>query len=101
METAEPILTAEGLSFCFGKNQILTDLNLAVPTGVFTGIIGPNGSGKTTLLKCLNKTLAPTRGRITFMGQDLTRIKLRALARLMGVVPQQWETPFAFTVQKW
>ncbi len=100
METAEPILTADGLSFCFGKNQILTDLNLAVPTGVFTGIIGPNGSGKTTLLKCLNKTLAPTRGRITFMGQDLTRIKLRALARLMGVVPQQWETPFAFTVQE-
>nr|WP_187350941.1 ABC transporter ATP-binding protein [Capillibacterium thermochitinicola] len=78
----------------------MTDLNFAVPKGGFTGIVGPNGSGKTTLLKCLNKTLTPTRGRITFMGQDLAGIKLRALARWMGVVPQQWETPFAFTVRE-
>ena len=97
---AGPILAVEGLSFSFGKRPVLADLNFTVPTGGFTGIVGPNGSGKTTLLKCLNKALPPTRGRITFMGQDLAGIKLRALARQIGVVPQQWETPFAFTVRE-
>ena len=100
MKASGPILAVESLSFCYGKRPILDELNFTVPTGEITGIIGPNGSGKTTLLKCLNKSLTPTKGRITFMGQDLTGIKLRTLARLMGVVPQQWETPFAFTVRE-
>src|SRR5690606_5073922 len=52
------------------------------------------------LPKCLNNTLTPTRGRINFTGQDLTAIKLRALARLMGVVPQQWDPPIACTVRE-
>ncbi|NLW59974.1 MAG: ABC transporter ATP-binding protein [Firmicutes bacterium] len=100
MKAAGPILVVEDLSFSFGKRPVLAGLNFTVPTGGITGIIGPNGSGKTTLLKCLNKTLTPTGGRVTFMGQDLSRIKLRTLARLMGVVPQQWTTPFAFTVRE-
>lgn len=94
-----PLLTVEDLSFSYGEKPILSNLSFQVPAGGFTGIVGPNGSGKTTLLKCLSKTLLPTRGRVTFAGQDLTGIKLRALARMMGVVPQQWETPFAFTVR--
>lgn len=95
-----PILSVEGLSFCYGKQPILTEISFQVATGSFTGIIGPNGSGKTTLLKCLNKTLTPTDGRVVFNNKDLRGTKVKALARLMGVVPQQWAADFAFTVRE-
>ncbi|HBL36266.1 MAG TPA: ABC transporter [Firmicutes bacterium] len=100
LDSSIPILSVERLSFCYGEQPILADLNFQVPTGSFTGIIGPNGSGKTTLLKCLNKTLTPTDGQVVFCDQDLRGIRVKTLARMMGVVPQQWAADFAFTVRE-
>ncbi|HHT49509.1 MAG TPA: ABC transporter ATP-binding protein [Firmicutes bacterium] len=90
-------LSVEGLSFGYGGKPLLKKISFQVPVQGFTGIVGPNGSGKTTLLKCLNKALTPTEGRVILAGQDLSGIKVKALARLMGVVPQQWEASFPFT----
>jgi iron complex transport system ATP-binding protein len=51
-------------------------------------ILGPNGSGKTTLLRCIERILKPKRGTIMVDGKDVSKMKLRELARLLGYVPQ-------------
>ncbi|NLY91697.1 MAG: ABC transporter ATP-binding protein [Firmicutes bacterium] len=94
---ADFALSVEGLTFRYGEKLILKEISFRVPVRGFSGIIGPNGSGKTTLLKCLNKALTPTQGRVLVAGQDLNGIKVKTLARVMGVVPQQWEANFPFT----
>jgi iron complex transport system ATP-binding protein len=94
-----PEIEVKDLSFRYpnGTANILSDINLDIPKGSFTGIIGPNGSGKTTLLKCLVKLLPATSGRITLAGQDPAVLSTREIARLVGIVPQKWEASFPFT----
>ncbi len=93
-------LSVEGLSFRYGEKLILKEISFRVPVQGFTGIIGPNGSGKTTLLKCLNKALTPAQGRVLLADRDLREIKVKTLAGLMGVVPQQWAVNFPFTAEE-
>ncbi len=93
-----PEIELQEVSFAYGEETILSRISFTVPKRGFTGLIGPNGSGKTTLLKCLDKTLTPTAGRILLAGKDLMQIDLKTLARMVGVVPQQWEVDFAFSV---
>ncbi len=88
------------LSVKYYKETILSNLNLEVAKGSFTGIIGPNGSGKTTLLKCISKELSPVSGRILIAGEELSTISTRELAGFMGVVPQKWEANFPFTASE-
>lgn len=56
------------VSFSYGKEVILKDINLRIEEGEFVGIIGPNGSGKTTLLKLMNGLLIPTAGEVEIDG---------------------------------
>lgn len=97
-----PEIEVKGLSFRYPNStaDILSNINLDIPKGSFTGIIGPNGSGKTTLLKCLVKLLPATSGRITLAGQDPARLSTREIARLVGIVPQKWEASFPFTAEE-
>jgi branched-chain amino acid transport system ATP-binding protein len=60
-------------------------VDLAVRRGTIHALIGPNGAGKTTCFNLLTKFLAPTRGRITFDGHDITRTAPAQVAR-MGLV---------------
>lgn len=68
------ILAAEGLSKHFGGLIAVNRVNFSVKKDEVTGIIGPNGSGKTTLFNLLSGFFPPTEGRITFLGDDITRI---------------------------
>lgn len=67
-------LRVTGLGFRVGGATILSDIDLAVPTGSFLGIIGPNGAGKTTLLNLLSGLLVPTAGSIALEGRDVAGI---------------------------
>jgi len=60
----------------------LADVSLAVERGAFVGLTGPSGSGKSTLLALLGGLDRPTRGRVTFDGQDLAGLSEAALARV-------------------
>lgn len=70
--SSHPILVIRGISKSFGGVHALVDLNISVPSGKVVGIIGPNGSGKTTLFNVINGFLEPDRGRVFFLGQDIT-----------------------------
>ena len=61
----------EDLSFSYGRQNVLEDINLRIPQGSFLGLVGPNGSGKSTLIKCILELLSPDKGTINIFGQPL------------------------------
>jgi branched-chain amino acid transport system ATP-binding protein len=90
-----PVLSLERISKRFGAVVVASEIDLAVPEGQALGIIGPNGAGKTTLFGIMTGTVAPDSGRVTFAGEDITRLAperrcRRGIARAFQV-PQ----PFA------
>ncbi len=85
------MLRAENLSKRFGDLVAVRPMDLAIPAGGVTCIMGGSGSGKTTLLRMLAGLLAPTTGRIWFDGHEITALSERELFRLrrrMGMVFQ-------------
>ena len=71
-ETAPALLSIRDLSFFYGQNQILDDLQADVAPGEFLCIVGPSGAGKTTLLQCLAGLRMPTSGSVVFQGRPVT-----------------------------
>lgn len=83
------MLTATQLNQYYGGSHILRDIDLEVPAGECTVVLGRNGVGKSTLLKCLMGVLPLRTGRLQFEGQDITRLAPHARAQLgMAYVPQ-------------
>jgi branched-chain amino acid transport system ATP-binding protein len=69
----EPVLRATDVTMCFGGLVALDDVSLEVPAGRIVGLIGPNGAGKTTMFNVLTGLLEPTRGRIDYLGENISR----------------------------
>ena len=69
------ILTFEHVDAGYGRVQILHDLSFSVEEGEVYGVIGPNGCGKSTMFNALIGLIIPTKGKITFDGHDVTKIK--------------------------
>src|SRR5713226_833107 len=78
----EVILETRGLTKEFRGFMAVKDINLQVRRGTIHALIGPNGAGKTTCFNLLTHFLAPTRGRITFNGRDITGRRPAEIARL-------------------
>src|ERR1700753_506325 len=76
------VLVTEGLSKSFGDFRAVSDVSLRVQRGTIHALIGPNGAGKTTCFNMLTKFIAPTGGRISFNGRDITNLKPADVARL-------------------
>ena len=77
---------------------ILNDLSFQVDEREVLGIVGPNGSGKTSLLKLLARLASPQQGVVRLFGRDLTGMGQDEMARVVGVVPQESQQLFPFTV---
>jgi phospholipid/cholesterol/gamma-HCH transport system ATP-binding protein len=63
----------------FGRQVVLDDLNLSIPGGSITAIIGPSGEGKSVLLKHMIGLLLPDEGRVLVEGEDITSMRRRQL----------------------
>jgi len=68
----EDVLAVKGVRKTFGGLVALDDVNVSVKKGLMTMLIGPNGSGKTTLINCVTGFYKPDRGRVWFMGKEIT-----------------------------
>ncbi|WP_409422005.1 Fe(3+) dicitrate ABC transporter ATP-binding protein FecE [Pseudaeromonas sp. ZJS20] len=86
-------LTTEQLVVDYGAGPVLKGLDLALPPGRFTALLGPNGCGKSTLLRALGRLQAPSSGRVCWQGEDLRGWRPRAYARQVALLPQAQETP--------
>jgi branched-chain amino acid transport system ATP-binding protein len=76
------LLEVDGVTKSFGGVVANRAISIEVPQGAIVGLIGPNGSGKTTLFSSIVGAHAVDRGRIAFDGQDITRLRVGAIARL-------------------
>ena len=92
------ILEATGISFSWGKNHVLKDLDLKVEGNELVAILGVNGAGKSTLLKCLNRILTPQSGQIRVSSADVSQASLLDLSKLMSYVPQSVRSSFSMDV---
>lgn len=68
----------------FGRQKVLEGVNLEIPTGKITTIVGTSGCGKTVLLKHLNALLLPDRGSVFVDGTDITKLGQRELNQVRG-----------------
>jgi branched-chain amino acid transport system ATP-binding protein len=74
-------LKAEALAINFGGIAALAGVNFEVQPGEVLTIIGPNGAGKTTIFNLMSRIYEPTRGRLIFCDEDITRIPAHEIAR--------------------
>ena len=85
-------LTARSLDLAYDRRVIVEDLDLALPEGRITVLVGANGSGKSTLLRGLSRLLPPQKGQVLLDGDDIRQMRATDLARRLGLLPQ---TPIA------
>ena len=85
MSAGEYILEPRGLTKEFKGFVAVNDVNLKIKRGTIHALIGPNGAGKTTCFNLLTKFLEPTRGTISYKGEDITRARPADIARL-GII---------------
>jgi phospholipid/cholesterol/gamma-HCH transport system ATP-binding protein len=88
---APPVIELQGVSKSFGDTRVLQDIDLRIPSGETTAIIGASGTGKSVLLKHIVGLLRPDAGRILVFGQDVATAPMKqlyAIRRRMGMLFQ-------------
>ncbi|GII88795.1 ABC transporter [Sphaerisporangium siamense] len=93
-------LTARDITLAYGDRVVATRVNLDIPDGAFTAIVGANGCGKSTLLRAFVRLLEPTAGSVLFDGRDVTGFRPKAIAREIGFLPQGLVTPENVVVKR-
>ncbi|MEV7290931.1 ABC transporter ATP-binding protein [Streptomyces microflavus] len=91
-------LAARGVTVGYGGRAVIDDLDVSIPPGVVTTIIGPNGCGKSTLLRTLTRLLKPAKGTVVLDGEDIGRLRTRDVAKKLGLLPQAPVAPEGLTV---
>ncbi|MGW4207248.1 ABC transporter ATP-binding protein [Lentzea sp. NPDC004789] len=91
-------LGAEGVTVGYADRVVLDNLDVSIPTGVITTVIGPNGCGKSTLLRTLSRLLKPRQGTVLLDGHDIARLRTKDVAKKMGLLPQTPIAPEGLTV---
>jgi iron complex transport system ATP-binding protein len=91
-------LSAHGLHAGYGDTAILHGLDLAIPSGKITVIVGANACGKSTLLRTMSRLLSPSRGNVLLDGKSIHAMRSRDLARTLGLLPQSPIAPEGITV---
>ncbi|MFF2480495.1 ABC transporter ATP-binding protein [Paenibacillus sp. NPDC058071] len=92
------LLEAKEMTLAYGGTYIFDQLNITIPEGKVTVLIGSNGCGKSTLLRSLARLLKPTHGEITLDGKDLTTMPAKTAAKQLSLLPQGPVAPEGLTV---
>ena len=96
--TTTHTLAAEKLSLGYGERTVIEDLDLVVPPGRITAIVGANACGKSTLLRSMSRLLRPRAGQVLLDGEQVHRLPAKQLARTLGLLPQAPTAPEGITV---
>ncbi|OWY80466.1 MULTISPECIES: ABC transporter ATP-binding protein [unclassified Rhodococcus (in: high G+C Gram-positive bacteria)] len=96
--TATHTLIAENLELGYGNRTVVENLDLKVPPGRITCIVGANACGKSTLLRSMSRLLSPRGGHVLLDGKDVHRLPAKKLARTLGLLPQSPIAPEGIVV---
>lgn len=93
-------LRAEALSLAYEKTMVIDGLQLTIPTGRITALVGRNGSGKSTLLRALARLLKPQGGAVFLDNVSIFTMSTKEVARQLGILPQSPTAPEGVTVRE-
>lgn len=91
-------LEARGLSLAYDDRMICQDLDVRIPHGQVTVIVGANACGKSTLLRGLARLLRPKAGSVLIDGHEIHRLATKDVATRLGILPQSPIAPEGITV---
>ncbi len=97
--TNRPLVRADALHVGYGDRAVLHGLDLELPDGAITAIVGPNGCGKSTLLRSIGRVLKPSSGAVLLDGEPVHTLPTRQVARRLGLLPQTNVVPEQLTVR--
>ncbi|MDQ1135376.1 iron complex transport system ATP-binding protein [Microbacterium sp. SORGH_AS 1204] len=92
------VFTVRDLVLRFGERSVLKGIDLEIPAGRVTAIIGPNGCGKSTLLRSLSRLGPAVDGQVLLEGTPIADIPHRVFARQVALLPQAPMAPEQLTV---
>lgn len=92
------VLETKNLTLSYGDQIIIDQLNLSIPQGKITVLIGSNGCGKSTLLRSLARLLKPKSGSILLDGEMMMKLSTKEIAKKLAILPQGPVSPEGLTV---
>jgi iron complex transport system ATP-binding protein len=91
-------LYTEDLQIAYDKRIIVDSLNISVPQGKITALVGANGSGKSTILKTMSRLLKPSKGHVILDGKKIHQVSTKQIAKELAILPQNPTAPGGLTV---
>lgn len=92
-------LSAHELTLAYGSRTVSSGLDLEIPAGKVTALVGPNACGKSTALRALARLLKPQTGAVHLDGTDVSTLSPREFALKLGLLPQTPTAPDGITVR--
>ncbi|HIS01159.1 MAG TPA: ABC transporter ATP-binding protein [Candidatus Excrementavichristensenella intestinipullorum] len=93
------MLTVENVSVAYGDREVVKGVSFALENGQWLMLCGPNGAGKSTLVKAIAQSVRWS-GRIVLEGRNIRTIRPKELGRMVGVLSQNHQLGYAFTVEE-
>ncbi|MEU6862179.1 ABC transporter ATP-binding protein [Streptomyces sp. NPDC046876] len=97
--TGAAALHGSGLRLGYGNRIVAEDLDLPIPAGKVTALVGPNACGKSTALRALARLLEPSAGAVLLNGEDIASLSARDFALRLALLPQTPSAPDGITVR--
>jgi iron complex transport system ATP-binding protein len=91
-------LAAHEVTLAYDGHVVASELDIEIPDGQITAIVGPNACGKSTLLRALSRLLRPRAGTVILDGQSIHRLPTKEVARRLGLLPQSPIAPDGIVV---
>ena len=96
--TEHHTLAAQSLTLAYGEHAVIDGMDLEIPPGRITAIVGANGCGKSTLLRALARLIPPKAGQVVLDGKALHGRPTKDVARTLGLLPQSPVAPEGIAV---
>jgi iron complex transport system ATP-binding protein len=93
-------ISTERLDIAYEERLIVENLNLSIPNGKITALVGANGSGKSTILKTLARLMKPKNGSVMLDGESIHRKSTKEVAKQLAILPQNPTAPEGLTVSE-
>ena len=93
-------LEGVGLELAYDDKVVVPDLDIHLPVGRITSIVGPNGCGKSTTLRALSRLLKPKGGSVLLDGEEISELPTKEVARRLAILPQGPTPPAGLTVER-